>query len=443
MIKINILIPINMNTIFINIIAAVLLCFLSVACDEHLDSTRIDSSVEIVLEWGDSGQVPDLTDATLTFRNINTGAVSVLPLGSGMISIESGLYDISLHAKAVMPNGVSTEIKAQTQSATISGENCRITLKPFYMGVNDDFIISEVFFTGTLQPSGNQYYGDDYIKLYNNTDHLLYADGLTIFESKFLTTDKYEYTPDIMDQAMTVHALYTIPGSGHDHPVQPGEFLLIADTGIDHKVINPNSFDLSGADFEWYDVSTKPAHMDIDSPTVPNLDKWYCYTLSFWVLHNRGFKAYGIARIPVDKSQYLKDYWYSYDYTIVVPAGSFPMSQSAYRLPNEWIVDVVNCSVQAEYEWNVCHPSLDMGWTHCGTIDHDKSRYFHSVRRKLAGFSESGYPIYQDTNNSSEDFNSFVVPSEIEIQQTAMDIYGTKCGNRTYDGVVPVTDTRK
>ena len=176
---------------------------------------------------------------------------------------------------------------------------------------------------------------------------------------------------------------------------------------------------------------------------MPNLDKWYCYTLSFFVLHNRGFRAYGIARIPIDKDQYLKDYWYSYDYTIVVPAGTFPMSQSAYKLPNKWIVDVVNCSVAAEYEWNVSDPSLDMGWTNCGTIDHDKTRYFHAVRRKLAGFSASGTPIFQDTNNSTEDFNAMVTPSEIERQGTAKDINGTPCTVQTYDGVVPIEKTEK
>ena len=133
---------------------------------------------------------------------------------------------------------------------------------------SNDLIIAEIFFAGTLRPSGNQYYGDDYVKLYNNTNHVIYADGLTLFETKFTTTEKYDYTPNIMNEAVTVHALYTIPGSGTEHPVQPGEYMLLADTGIDHRQANSNSFDLSHADFEWYDLSTSPSSMDIDSPTV-------------------------------------------------------------------------------------------------------------------------------------------------------------------------------
>lgn len=241
-----------------------------------------------------------------------------------------------------------------------------------------------------------------------------------------------------MNEAINVQALYTIPGSGKEHPVQPGEYFLICDTGIDHRVANPNSFDLSHADFEWYDVSTKPSQTDIDSPTVPNLDKWYCYTLSYWMLHNRGFKAYGIARIPVDRDTYLKDYKYHYDYTLVTVAGTFPMSADAYRLPNEWVVDVVNCSVQSDYAWNLTAPALDCGWTYCGSVDKDKNRFFHSVRRKMLRLNEQGNPVLKDTNNSTEDFNPDCIASEIELQGTAMDVNGTTCTQLTYDGVTPM-----
>lgn len=311
------------------------------------------------------------------------------------------------------------------------------TPAPGILPRSEDMVIAEVFFTGTLQSSGNNYYGDDYVKLYNNSNHLVYADGLTFFESKFLTTEKFDYTPDIMEEAMTVQALYTIPGSGTDHPVRPGEYLLLADTGIDHRTLNPNSFDLSHADFEWYDISSSPNNMDIDAPGVPNLDKWYCYSKSFFILHNRGFRAYGIARIPVDKETYLRDYLYNYEYVMVLESGTFPMSQDAYRLPNEWIVDVVNCSIPTNRIWNVSSSTLDKGWTYCGDYDKDKNRFFHSVRRKLLGFASEGIAILKDTDNSSEDFNPFVIASEIELQGTAIDTKGSKANSITYDGITP------
>jgi len=405
------------------------------ACDDKVDEGLTLYHPNLIIDMP-----TNLTDAAVTSEQIEVKDVStgrkVTYSSREDLQLMSGLYDIGYDAEVTL-NDTSHHVSAYRQSITIEAEGDDVILQAYENIANDDFIIQEIFFTGTLQASGNQYYGDDYVKLYNNTDHVLYADGITFLESKFVTTMKFDYTPDIMNDAMTVQALYTIPGSGTDYPVQPGESLLLADTGIDHRVANPNSFDLSGADWEWYDVSTKPAHLDIDGPLVPNLDKWYCYTLSFFILHNRGFRAWAIARIPIDKEEYLANYRYKYNYVIVVPAGTYPMSQTAYKVPNEWIVDAVNCSVEADREWNVTSPALDRGWTYCGTMDHDKTRYFHSVRRKFL-YMKDGRAVFKDTNNSSEDFNGYVIPSEIEIQGTAIDVNGTPCTQRTWDGVTPM-----
>ena len=113
---------------------------------------------------------------------------------------------------------------------------------------------------------------------------------------------------------------------------------------------------------------------------------------------------------------------------------------AAYKVPNEWIIDAVNTSVESRYVWNVTDPSLDSGWTHCGTIDGDKTRYFKSVRRKLLYITRDGRKVLKDTNNSSDDFNTECVPSLIEEQHTATDANGTPAVNITYDGVTPKTE---
>lgn len=343
------------------------------------------------------------------------------------------LYEAELQTS----DGQISKVRAQAHSIQITDGINNLTLTAYLQPTGDDLVIAEIFFAGSQQSSGNNYVGDDYIKLYNNTDHVIYADGVSFFESDFMTTQKFDYTPDIMDQAMSVDAIYTIPGNGSDYPVQPGEYLLIADNAIDHRTSNPNSFDLSHADFEWYDESTTPNFFDIDNPNVTNLDKWYCYTKSVFMLHNRGFKAYGIARIPQDRDSYLKDNLYQYEYEMVLPAGTFPMDGEGYKIMNEWILDVVNLSVESERVWNVCHSSLDAGWTSCGTIDKDPTRFFRSVRRKMTGLTEDGKPVLQDTNNSSVDFNANCIPSEIEMQGTAIDYTGAKASTITYDGVTP------
>lgn len=399
-------------------------------------------AVSVIVEYPADLVSPQTVSESFEFRNVTTGTVSVFAERNGIL-LPEGLYDCSYTAEVRYLFGSDTltaSVQGMTRSVQLSPASSKVTVSSFVLEDKGDFIIQEVFFTGTLYPTGKQYNGTGYVRIYNNTDHVLYADGLAFMESKFSTTQKYDYTPDLLSSHMTVHAIYVIPGSGQEHPVAPGESLILCDTGIDHRLVNPNAFDLSHADFEWYDVSSSPSNLDIDSPTVPNLNKWYCYTNSFFILHNRGFKAWALARIPLDKETFLIENLYEYKYTMVLPAGTFPMSQTAYKVPNEWIVDAVNASVASEYVWNVTDASLDRGYTYCGEIDHDKTRYFKSVRRKLLYKTSDGRCVLKDTNNSTVDFNAGCVPSLIEEQHTAVDANGTPSVTVTYDGVTPVEE---
>lgn len=399
-------------------------------------------AVSVIVEYPADLVSPQTVSESFEFRNVTTGTVSVFAERNGIL-LPEGLYDCSYAAEVRYLFGSDTltaSVQGMTRSVQLSPASSKVTVSSFVLEDKGDFIIQEVFFTGTLYPTGKQYNGTGYVRIYNNTDHVLYADGLAFMESKFSTTQKYDYTPDLLSSHMTVHAIYVIPGSGQEHPVAPGESLILCDTGIDHRLVNPNAFDLSHADFEWYDVSSSPSNLDIDSPTVPNLDKWYCYTNSFFILHNRGFKAWALARIPLDKETFLIENLYEYKYTMVLPAGTFPMSQTAYKVPNEWIVDAVNASVASEYVWNVTDASLDRGYTYCGEIDHDKTRYFKSVRRKLLYKTSDGRCVLKDINNSTVDFNAGCVPSLIEEQHTAVDANGTPSVTVTYDGVTPVEE---
>ena len=414
---------------------------LTVSCDDDFNSSADSVGVECVTCLPDGISAAQLTESIVTFKNLSSGTVTEFRYNPGdKYFVLPGIYDVEFKAETVNSAGNQLSVRGIRRSCQILSTGVIVRLDLYCNRSNDDLIIVEIFFTGTLQNSGNQYNGDDYVKLYNNTDHVIYADGITLFESKFLTTQNYGFTPDIMDVAVTVDALYTIPGSGKEHPVMPGEYVILADVAIDHRQANPNSFSLTHADWEWYDVSTKPNNLDIDNPDVPNLDKLYCYTQSFWILHNRGFKAYGIARIPVDRDEYLNSYRYDYDYEIVSNAGTFPMSQSALKLPNEWVADVVNCSVKSEWQWNVTSPKLDSGWAWCGTIDKDKTRFFHAVRRKLLYVTPEGRAVFRDTDNSTEDFNSHVTPSEIELQHTVTGLGEGNATRITYDGVTEIIE---
>ena len=277
------------------------------------------------------------------------------------------------------------------------------------------FVISEIFFTGTTTPQGKQYSDDQYIKVGNNSDQTLYLDGYALAESAFLSTNKQDYTPNIMADTTTIDAIYAFPGSGTDYPVAPGEEVLIAVNAINHKEINPKSFDLSKAKFEFYDESSNPSFQDSDNPNVDNMVNWYDYSRTYWAMHNRGFKSYLLAKPEVGKDDYVSNFKYTYTWTFTFGGKSYPMDGDGYKLPNAWIVDAVGLSIASDWEWNVLAPTLDAGWAHCGSVDHDKSRYGLAVIRKK---SDSGK--WMDSNNSTEDFLSDAEASMLKAP-TAID----------------------
>lgn len=392
--------------------------------------------VEVPVSIERPSEVTSVSNEQYVFSNVTTGVQSTFT-DAAAINVEPGLYNIAYRADVQLHDGLTGELRANATSVTIDAKGTPVRLTAYLNLPGNDLIIAEIFFSGTKTAAGKQYIGDQYIKLYNNTDHVLYADGVTLFETDFMTTTKYaDLDPDNRDKEVAVDALYTVPGSGKDHPVQPGEYFTIADIAIDHRTSNPLSFDLSHADFEWYDESSNPNVTDIDAP-APNLDKVYCYTKTIFMLHNRGFKCYGIARLPQAGQAYLDNNRYEYKYNMVTAAGTFPMSKQAYKVDNRYILDYVSTSVETEYQWNITSPAVDCGWTSCGTLSNDPDRFFHSVRRKLLTVTDDGRAILKDTNNSTDDFNANVIASEIELQGTAVNTNGDKATVVTYDGVTP------
>ena len=315
-------------------------------------------------------------------------------------SLPVGFYDMTFNATVQVSEDYSYALRAYNQNVTVK-DTTNLTMQAFVLPKSNDFVIAEVFFAGTQTPQGKNYIGDKYFVLVNNSDSLLFADGIVLVESKFKNTKKFTVTPDIMSSAMAVDAIYRVPGDGTDFPVKPGGTFLIADNAMDHRTVNENSFDLSDASVEWYDVSTNATVTDIDNPDVPNMEKIYCYTLTIWVPNNQGNTTFAIGRMPKDLTdeQYLQDYRYDYDYINVTQAGTFEMSASAYRFPNAWIIDAVNMCPHSDYQWLSVHESLDAGFAYVGETGSDKTRFGKSVRRKQG---DDGKLI--DTNNSSDDF---------------------------------------
>lgn len=112
---------------------------------------------------------------------------------TGKITLNEGLYNITVEGKMnyiVDEKTVEGQVKGYKESVNLVGTTSADNIKLFLFNSKADFVIEEVYFAGSTTPEGKQYLADQYIKIYNNSDSVLYADGLVILESAFKTSQK-------------------------------------------------------------------------------------------------------------------------------------------------------------------------------------------------------------------------------------------------------------
>lgn len=398
--------------------------------DDDVATTQVNANLNISNSIGN-----DLTvkTGTYTFANVSTGLETTIDYGSTLTrtasestlaTLTDGLYNVTFIGTAtytytetqiVENEEVEVEktaeagIQGSQQNVEVKGGSVTLNLTVYVQNKDEkgNFVIAEIFAGGSLYPETNkQYNGDQYIRIHNNSSETLYADGLVLLESKLQTTQKFDYTPNVMDQAMVAHVVARIPGNGKEHPVLPGKSILLCDNAINHTEALPSSIDLTNADFEWYTVGSTSVP-DVDNPDVPNLDMIFNYTKTIWLLAKQGNRAYAIGRIPenISADNYIADYVYTANY---VNSGVTLPVKNAYQFPNEWIIDAVNLSPKTAYVWNVVSPVLDMGYSYIGEGTAAVENAGKAVVRRTSYTTEDGRVVLQDTNNSSVDFKASV-----------------------------------
>lgn len=268
------------------------------------------------------------------------------------------------------------------------------------------FVIKEVYYSGSATPAGKIYYADQCLEIFNNTSEIQYADGISVLihEASNSGTNMWANIKD----SIVVETLWSIPGNGTLVPVEPGKSIVIAQDGINHKD-DPNGNPLSpvnlgNADFEFY--AYKPKATDIDSPTVPNLIEDYSGNeiikeITYVV---GGGSAIAIARIPGNTDEERKAY---INRNLIKKLSSSGSSTTFFaKVANKYLIDAVETvKDEAHAIYKRFTPELDAGYTYITS----GSRSGKCVRRKIKEIV-GGRVIYQDTNNSTEDFLKDVDP---------------------------------
>lgn len=402
--------------ILMSITLLLTVCFSFVSCSDGKDDPQtLETSAKINIEMPMNIQAKDFKNALVLLTNKTTKTVySVKEFSKTEKGYTAEIKNIPVGTYSVLSQGiltyeaggkeVSIEVNTTNENVQLVENNSnQINLLLNVTTGKEGFVISEIFFRGTQTPKGKPYFADQYIKITNNTSKLMYADSLVIMESAFTNGVKRKYIKDYRNEGFAAGAIYMIPGRGKDVPVKPGETLLLALNGKNHKSVNANSFDLSKADFEFYDISTNN-YKDEQNANVKDLERIFTTSASILVLNMKGNKAYAIGKIQGTIEDFLKNNNYDAQYNNNVNGKL--MTQKAYFLPSAWIIDAVNVDIKDNpHDWNIIPVSMDKGFTYCNDNAKDKSGIGTAVVRKIMNGK------YVDTNNSTEDFIPKAAPT--------------------------------
>lgn len=382
-------------------IGVALICFFSLSsCLDNNDEVEI-VNYSLKVNMPSDLQSVDASGLSVTFKNTLTGSVQTVSTNSeGIVAFTGlpGVYNMEVTGQKtysfINSNGETIQrtvsLAGIRENVALSAVTASLSIDALIQIDNKGWVIKEIYFSGCKTPSGGNYYKDQFVELYNNTDSILYADGISIAQSANNTqSQETNIYASEFGHSTYVNTVYTIPGNGKEVPVQPGKSILIAPQPINHNATNTNSLDLSVADYQWYD---NHATLSIDVPEVPNLIKNYSYSATIWILHVSGYNSFIVFRGPQDMTSFVTS-------NTDIRNGNNGKPTTAIRIPNEYILDAVELGSKTDFKSKAMSSSLDISYTYCSVSYSGKS-----IRRKVERVEEDGRVVYKDTNNSALDF---------------------------------------
>lgn len=379
-----------MKKILLFVVSAVV----ALSCEQFedvKDVQRVDNisvGIEITLKKDDNVPAPSSYKVKLNNYAENIEMVKTVEAG-GVITIDDvlpGIYTVSVSGESEA-NGFTYVFNGNLSNINILEDKNVMPLE-MQAAKSGNIIFKEIYYCGSRTPSNSVYFRDQYYELYNNSNTVQYLDGLCIGNINPQTTSviTYEWNRPDWKNYIYFQSIWQIPGDGDDYPLQPGESAIIAQMAYNHKAdnLNPNSpVDLSSAEFEVYIKTTAYTK---DNPAINMKDAFWKLTTDQWMVTiNGGAYAIFYPQEPIDPN------------TFVTPVG---YTTKGKDIPNEWIVDAVELMLnESKIKQKRMPAVLDAGAAWVGGIYLSKS-----VSRKIKETADDGRVIYQDTNNSLEDF---------------------------------------
>ncbi len=379
------------------------------SCVDNNDDEAIDNlTLSFRNNWPEGVSEQAITSAVVNFKELNSGVTYTLnPIADRLGAVPVGIYDyegtVTITATADDGTPATKTLRVVGNSVSIT-EPSSIRLDWFFSNPGGSLVFKEIYASGSPNATATGGLRDSYFLIYNNSDQVIYADGIGIVESAFVNERASTYeiltAENDRNRNFTAATIWVIPGNGTDYPLQPGESLKIVDQAIDWSAQVAGAINHTDADFEWYDDNAQ----DTNNPSVADLDKWYCYSNTIWILSNQCNRSYAIVRFPsgMTSQQYLAQYHGGYDF--VHTTGVEMHNDKAYLIPNDWILDGVNLGIGETYVHGALGASVDLSYAAISDVAKDPNRFGKVFRRRVATVTADNREILMDTNDSKADF---------------------------------------
>ena len=300
--------------------------------------------------------------------------------------------------------GKTVENKSYTISGSLTAQTFGTsTTTPVAMTTtisqDQSVLIGKVYYQGNKDDNNKNYVYAKYIELYNNSDEEYDVAGLyiAILESSSPTS---HYPLQYLTDTIVAKQVFQIPAN-EPFKVAPGGTVLIANSAVDHTTKgSSNDPNLLDADFEAKDKNSTRPHEN--NPNVPELTQLFSFTnITYMNLIQSG--PCGIAIFETIED--VTDDWVKNNLTY---AYGTQKGTQYMKIPTRFIIDAVdilkyNGETGVDVNTKRLFDYLDAGYA----FTEAKSGYDgRLVRRKVASTTADGRKILQDTNNSTNDFES-------------------------------------
>lgn len=335
----------------------------------------------------------------VNFINYQEGSSFTSVVGDNNIvtcSLTPGVYAISIGGSVTNDlgtyqlNGSSLNVpftKDITPQDVASNPEYTINIRPAKVG---SILFSEIYYCGVAP----YYFRDQTYTLYNNGEEVFYLDGLCFAQlhPNIATTNLPSWPEeDGRDNYVYGLVVWQFPGSGTQYPLQPGEAVVIAQEAINHLVNNPDSYNNSMSDWECW--AGNALRGNPDCPKMPYIFWWTPNSLQ-WLTSVFG-AAFCIFRI--DDAVVDTAYWQQEGHWQRVVG---PSATRYAKIPADAVLD----GVELLTSMSALNMKRIPGFVDAGGTSVETTYIGKSVSRKVIGQRANGTPIYQDTNNSTNDF---------------------------------------